>query len=606
MRALLRPTLATLILLAGITFGVFVLGNYRTMRTLDQPIGYMADASAMYAMRGIGLAGHPFASRMSAPFNHELNPVPDTAKCFAFSMECSIVRGAGWFTADPFRIVNIYYFLVYYLCGLAALWVLRGLGTGWAIAIAGALLYALLPYHFMRMVNHLSVGNYALVPLFMLVCVWVHDLGATPGDGTRVCDRQLPRALVVASVVLSVTWGLTNDYYVLMFVLFLWFAALKGSQGFTRRPPLIGAGLVTLGLFVSFGLQKLLTRWSWGSHAGVNFGTFQLSGYGADELYPLKLIQLLLPGPTNRIHALRHMNQVYSASHPLVNENNTDVLGLALAIGLIALLVVAFFGSARTSSRDRFLGRGALLALLIGAMGGIGTLLSEASWHLFGGRFPLSQARAWNRVYVFLAFIVLIYVASHANDWLRRLRARALQAGHATLGGVLGAALVATVTGAALYYQVPHLGHAWVHGNNQRYLVDKAYFHQLDQHYASAYQVFYWPAMIPWGGKYGQEYYTVAYHPLLASRKLVTSYGGAPGTEAATWLAATAAEPPAALVQTLCAKGFDGVLVFNRALRPADEPLATFLGQRPPLLKDSYHTYYPLAPVCSKPSLSQR
>lgn len=600
MRTRLRPLWAILILLAGITLGVFVVGNYRTMRSIDQPIGYMADAAAMYGMRGVGLAGHPFAERMSAPFNHALRPVPDAVQCFAFSMECSILRVTGWFTSNPIRTVNIYYLLVYYLCGLAALWALRELGISWTLAVAGALVYALLPYHFMRSINHLSVGNYALVPLFVLVCMWVRDRGVDATDTARVGGHPLPWARIGIVLLLTVSWGLTNDYYVMMFFLFLWFAALAGSHGLSRKRPLAAAGFITLALVVAFRLRGLLVRLSWGDYKGINFGSFQLSGYGADESYPLKLIQMLLPGPSNRIHALRRINDVYSAAHPLVNENRTDALGLALAIGLIALLAVAFFGSSHASTRDRFLGRGVLFGLLIGAMGGIGTIITELSWHVFGGRFPLSQARAWNRVYVFVAFIVVVFVATHADDWLRHMRTRAAQAGHATLGAILGAVLAIAITGGTLYYQIPHLGHQWIAGNNQRYLTDKVFFSKLDQHYPSAYKVFYWPAVIPWGGNYGKAYYTIAYHPLIASQKLVTSYGGAPGTQAAKWLDATAKLPPRQLLDVLCKEGFDGVLTFKRALRPQDEPLVAYLHNQPALVENAYNAYYPRAQFCQQ------
>jgi phosphoglycerol transferase len=592
-----RTSLTTIIVLLSIAVGVFIFGRYREMVSLGAPIGYLADASAMYGMRGIGDAGLPFADRMSAPFNHSLNRVPDDVQCYAFSMECSILRITGLFQHDPIKIVNIYYLLVYFICGLTALYALRRFGVGWLAAGAGAVLFALLPYHFMRNVNHLTLTNYSLIPLFMLVCAWIHD--QHPGAGADVLPERLPWREAAFILLICLTWGLTNDYYAFMFLLFAWLAAFLSSTRNRSLRPMYVATSVTIGLMIAFGLRRALVHMSWGANAGISFGTFQLSGYGEDEQYPLKLIQMILPAPDNRMHALAHLNQVYSKAHPLVNENSYAVLGTVLAIAMLVLLAKSLFGRPDQSIRDRFLGKNLLFAILVGAMGGIGTIISEASWKVFGGRFPLSQARAWNRVYVFLAFVVVLFLATHVDRWLRGLGERKRIFGRIRFPHWLGVAVVVVVTCLAMLDQIPPLRHSWLVGNNRRYLVDKSFFGKLDQHYAGRYRVFYWPAMRPFVGFYAKAYYTVAYHPLIVSPNLITSYGGAPDTQAAKWLDATARQPPSQMLDTLCAAKFDGVLVFKRALRDQDASLVTYLqAHQAPLQDNKYYAYYSLAPVC--------
>ncbi len=403
----LRTLLTTIAVLLSIAVGVFIFGRYREMVSLDAPIGYMADAAAMYGMRGIGDAGLPYADRISAPFNHPLNRIPDDLHCYAFSMECSILRTTGLFQHDPITIVNIYYLLVYFICGLTALYALRRFGVGWLASGAGAVLFALLPYHFMRNVNHLTIANYSLIPLFMLVCAWIHD--HHPGAaGANVLPERLPWREAAFVLLICLAWGLTNDYYAFMFLLFAWLAAFLSSTRNRSLHPIYAAAGVTVGLMIAFGLRRALVHMSWGANAGVSFGTFQLTGYGEDEQYPLKLIQMILPGP----HQPRCMHwspeQIYSNSHPLVNENSYAVLGVVLAIAMLVLLARSLFGRPDQGIRDRFLEKNLLFAILVGAMGGIGTIISEVSWSIFGSRFPLSQARGWNRVYVFLAFVVVV------------------------------------------------------------------------------------------------------------------------------------------------------------------------------------------------------
>lgn len=598
-QGILKASLTTLIVLLVVTVGFFGIGKYRWMPSLDAPIGYMADAAAMYGMRGIETAGHPFAARTSVPYNHPLRKLPDNIQCYAFSLECTVLRLTGKFTQNPIRIVNIYYILVYYLCALSALYALRRFGIGWLVAAAGAVVFALLPYHFMRNVNHLSLSDYVLIPLFMLVCAWIHDRGVDNESTTGVLPQRLSARDMAFPLVISVLWGLTNDYYAFMFLLFLWFAALQGGNRGRNLRPIYAAAGVTIGLLVSFALRRALVHLSWGKYAGISFGTYQLTGYGEDERYPLKIIQMILPGPHNRIHWLSHLNHIYSNAHPLVNENRLDVLGVVLAIAMLALLIRALVGRSDQSMRDRFLGQNLVFAILLGAMGGLGTIISELSWSLLGPRFPLSQARGWNRIYIFLAFVVVLFLATHADRWLRTLRERNVSIRRVRIPYWVGAAVVVAVTVIALYNQIPPVSKGWLRGNNNRYLVDKAFFGKLDQHYSGSYRVFYWPAMHPWGGQYGKAYYTVAYHPLIASRKLLTSYGAAPNTTAAHWLKATAKEPPKQMLETLCFVKFDGILVYKDALRKRDQTLVKYLQAKlKPLEANKYYDYYSLAQVC--------
>lgn len=599
MHRIARASATTAIVLLTITVGIFILGKYHAVH-MGEPIGYQADAAQMYAEYGIEEAGHPFASRTAAPFNHALNALPDTIQCFAFSMECTIVRISGWFSNDAIRIVNIDYFLVYYLTGLAALYALRRSGIGWTASGAGAILFALLPYHFMRSINHLNVGDYALVPIFMVICAWIHDQGDEGAHSETILSARLSMRSMALPLLIGVMWGLTSDYYAFMFLVFACFSGLLAYNRNRKLRPLYVAAGVCVALALAFALRTALVRWSWGSYAGISFGTYQLTGYGEDEMYPLKLMQLILPGPDSRIHDFARLNHIYSAAHPLVNENASNALGLVLAIALLVLLVMALVGRPNQPLRDRFLAKSLVFALLLGAMGGIGTLISETSWGLFGGRFPLSQARGWNRVYVFVAFIVVWFLASHVDRWLRRLRARATEErGRSGAAYPAGVALAVLIVCFAMYDQVPPVPVGWLRSNAVPYRADLAFFGKLDKHYGGDYRVFYWPAMIPWGGNYGKEYYTVAYHPLIASQNLVTSYGGAPNTEAAHWLTVTAAQPPEQMLQTLCKTNFQGVLVFKHALRPQDAALADYLGAREqPMEQDQEYDYYSLKPFC--------
>lgn len=127
------------------------------------------------------------------------------------------------------------------------------------------------------------------------------------------------------------------------------------------------------------------------------------------EIYGLKIIQLLLPPSSSRFSALRALNQEYSSQAPLVNENTLASLGLIASIGFL-ILCAAFllsFASKKKKEGDEwllidFLSLSTLILVLVGSIGGFGEIFNY---------LVTPQIRCYNRVSIYIAGLSLIIIA---------------------------------------------------------------------------------------------------------------------------------------------------------------------------------------------------
>ena len=70
-------------------------------------------------------------------------------------------------------VLNLYFLLTFPLTTLSALIVFRRFGCGHLSSLLGSLLFAFLPYHFMRGEIHLFLASYYLVPLMIMLILEV-------------------------------------------------------------------------------------------------------------------------------------------------------------------------------------------------------------------------------------------------------------------------------------------------------------------------------------------------------------------------------------------------------------------------------------------------
>jgi hypothetical protein len=584
-------------------YAVLVLTGFAQKRFLTEPMGYGADTPAVYGWNGVEYVDNNYKERIGAPFEVQGLPALDRVRCLLFAPDCTAMWIVGKISGSIITGVNVYFFLTYALCFIFGLYALRFFGLSWSMAMAMALLYALLPYHQIQGLNHLYESTYFVVPIYVVILYLIYrgaQRQAFDGTGYIVYgDRYLDRGWFLIAALLFVFFPASlQPYHQFFFALFAGFAGILGSVDARKwRPFWIGllfAGVACAGLLVQTGLDEA----SWGDPQHWVHTATQLTRYGEDEWYPLKLIQMLLFIPGHRVELFAQLRSIYDAGHPLINNETTSTsLGLIAAVGFLGLMWLFLTASRVQKPLPRFIARLALFGLLLGIMGGLGTVISELSWAIFGPSFSLSQARSWNRIIIFLGFFALL-AFGWAMDRLIAIPAkRAGWKGSWTTAITGVAALGVFALGA--WDQVTHVPPDIYAGDDAVYDSDHAFFARIDSLYPEVYRVFQWPAMVPWSGAYGKVYYTDAYRPILNSRKMHLSFGADPTSKQGRWLSQVAKLPPSQLYGQLCSLGFQGVVVHDDALVPAQRSFVDFLSNKSmPLQSGKGITYFDIRRAC--------
>lgn len=604
-RQWIRPILIIVVGLVLI-YAVLARTGYLQKRFLDQPFGYGADAPAVYGWNGVEYVYNDYKARTGAPLQMPGRPALDRAGCILFQPDCTLIWIIGRATGSIVSGVNIYFYLSYALCFVFALFGLRFFGASWPASAVMAALYALLPYHQMRNINHLHENSYFIVPAYAVIFYLIYRGGKTPAlespEPPAPRDRWISHrwALPVALLFVFFPASLQN-YHQFFFALLAFFAGVLGSVDARKPRPLLVGVLFAVVACAGLMASNKLDSASWGDPEHIVHATSQLTSYGEDEQYPLKLVQMILPIPGHRVGTLAAMRAGYDAGHPMVSyETSTVSLGLVGALGLLGLIWLFLTSSSRVQPLPRLIARLTLLAILLGAMGGLGGMLSDLSWSILGPKFPLSQARGWDRVVIFVAFFALL-----ASAWgMDRLLGWMIRRGKlpSTRGRTLAWCCAFAVFAFGVYDQVKGVPRRVFSHDDAIYLSDHKFFTAIDALYRGSYQVFQWPVMFPWGGSYNGIYYTDGYRPLLNSRRMDLSFGGDPDSKQGEWLTSLSRMPPERIFAQLCATGFEGVVVHSAAVSPGQHVFVSLLKQKAKVMDSgSGLLYFDIRHACGIP-----
>ena len=214
-----------------------------------------------------------------------------------------VLEAVRLFTRNPGLAINLFYFLGYPLVAVTSLYALRRLGVSTGLAIAGAILYAFIPFHQLRNEGHLIYSCYYMVPLMALVVVWVstgHELFHFSHKATNGSMRWLTRDGAVSLVICLFT-GWDNPYYAFFGAALLAVAALLGWLHSRYRGSLVAAAILLVVLISSFG-AGLLPNLNYVHQHGRASAAQRLPV--ESETYGLTVVQMLAPVTNHRLPAL--------------------------------------------------------------------------------------------------------------------------------------------------------------------------------------------------------------------------------------------------------------------------------------------------------------
>ena len=323
-------------------------------------------------------------------------------------------------TKDWGPLLNLFFLLGFYTSGFSAYLCARWMRCGRISSVTIAMLFAFAPYHFARGAGHLMLSVYFVVPIGILLAVRAAS-GQTlfsrrkdndrTGAGIRGHDLWKATGRALPGLVLCATAGSFGSYYAIFTIIsiILASATIAGSKRTIR--PLVAAlpYCLAIGLVFLFNiLPNLLYRLQNGTNLNV-----------ADRLpmeldiYGLRLIQMLTPVPGHRFAPLRALSDELRSGY---TSEGSQYLGLVASIALLAMLGWVAFSVVGNSARVNQNPRGllawlTLIWVLIATTGGL-------DW--FAPVLGFSQLRAWNRVSIFIAFLVLLWLSMTVGPMFRQ------------------------------------------------------------------------------------------------------------------------------------------------------------------------------------------
>jgi phosphoglycerol transferase len=334
-----------------------------------------------------------------------------------------LIKGLSLVSANWSIVLNAYFLLGFPLAAVSCLWAMRRLGVSRLSAVAVSVLYAVLPYHFLRGEEHLFLSAYYLVPLVMLVALSLAGGIATAlgieGLGARPVLRS-KSTWFVAVVCLLV--GSSGVYYAAFACFFLVLGSAIGWWRSRQLAPLIAGGVLTAVILAS-GLVNVAPSMSYRMTEGVNPAVAARSSADA-EVYPLRITQMVLPVQMHRFPKFSRIRGVYDRGvrrlfGPLIdNESGSASLGLVGTSGFLFLLLVLLVqgrprGDDHPAERRVSDAAGLMLGgLLLATAGGFGSIVA----------LRLAELRAYNRIVVYVAFLALFGVAVLFDRVLRWMK----------------------------------------------------------------------------------------------------------------------------------------------------------------------------------------
>lgn len=445
----------------------------------------------------------------------------------------ALIRLIGWFTRDPFVAHNLFYLFSYASAAFAACWALRRLGIGWFAAVAGAVAFALLPYHFLRL-PHIFLASYAAAPVIGYYAMQLATFRAPHISGSARVGWGPVLALATAA-------GM-GVYYAFFGMLFLALAALIGFAKSGQRMPLrIGAVYVaTVVAVIGF---SLLPNMLYHMVEGANPLVAARSPIEAD-IYGLRISQLLLPTPGHRFPLFDALTVWYGAHAANVNENSTAALGIIGSIGFLIALAAFFFMRMRKHPSLWVAGAMCVAAVLYATIGGFGVIFSL---------LVTPEIRGLNRISVFIAFFALYAFFSATGLIFAHLRRR----------GLAEVLLAIAVVAVACFDQIPKKG--LVRRDVAGFAKTKALFARIRAALPDHAAVFELPHMYfpesPAPPALGSYY---LFDPYLFTNGLRWSFGDMRGRPSETWSSQVADLRGDELANALATAGFSAIYVDRR------------------------------------------
>src|SRR5438270_4621835 len=215
-RHLLRAELAWGAATVAVTCVLTFLALHLWDASLRIPFAYNGDANQnqMFVKGVLEHGWYQHNPNLGAPFGQTLYDFPVLS---GDNLQIVLMKLIGIFSSDSALVMNLFFLLTFPLTAAIAFGVCRALGLSSPAACAVGVLFALLPYHFIRGEEHVFIAAYYAVPLSVYFAVV-----ALRGEPLPLRGRRAVVLMIVACVVI----GSAHVYYAAFGIALLLFAAV--------------------------------------------------------------------------------------------------------------------------------------------------------------------------------------------------------------------------------------------------------------------------------------------------------------------------------------------------------------------------------------------
>lgn len=469
------------------------------------------------------------------------------------------------------KTVNYVYLSAFYMIAYVAYIVLRQLRVKEWLSTGGALVYAFLPFIFIRGIGHIVLSCYYFVPLAVLMAIWVYE----DERFMLPCKNFFRYKRNYAGLVMAALAACEGIGYWQIFACFFIMVSMLTGLIRTKDWKFLKRGITSILSVVFFVIINVIPEIIKILGGGTGLEG-RIRSMADAETYGLKIVQLCLPVNGHGIAPLQKLIDAYNEYVPLVNENWTAYIGIVGVAGFLVLIVWLF-----TNRKDDTLLRGRLTvladmnicAILLGTIGGFGSIIFILGIELM---------RGYNRISVFIGFFAIAAVCLILDEWSTKIKNNIWKG--------VNIAAVSLVMLFAIWEQNPSVAFNF-EGNKADWINDENFFAEVDSVMEQDACIFQLPyAEYPEGDVQNNMYHLSHMIGYIHSEKLRWSFGTLDGSETDIWYEETANLPVDKMIEEIKAKGFSGIYINRNAYEEKDWNT----------LEQSIYSYLKTAPIVSE------
>ncbi len=267
--------------------------------------------------------------RLGAPFGQAHYDYPLGGDNLHFLM----MRALSLVTGDWVLIVNLFFLATFATAAFSAYLAQRWLGVGRLLGAVVALVFAFLPYHFVRGPEHLLLSSYFVVPIATVLAAQAYS-GLPPYDEWPSWRSVAMACSIVPWIFAVLVVGSCGAYYAVFAVLLIGVAALLGSATARSTSPLLAGAVASVGIGATL-VGNLVGSIRFRRANGANALVAERAAIELDS-YPLPFADLVTPLRETRWPGLGTLAE--KATLPMASSTG-QYQGLIGATCLVALAV---------------------------------------------------------------------------------------------------------------------------------------------------------------------------------------------------------------------------------------------------------------------------